>query len=339
MATVRLADAIIPEVYLSYRAVDNVETNAFVQAGIAVTNETLSSAFNGGGKLVTIPFWKDLDPDIEPNYSSDDPDVKSVPNKIGSGEQVARTAFLNQSYSAMNLVAELAGSNPMQRIRNRFGAYWSGAFQRRILAICTGMYNENVASHGSDMVVDISIADGANATDANVFSRSAFINAAFTMGDRFNSIRTIAVHSIVAKRMVDNDDIVFIPDSQGALTIPTFLGKRIVIDDMMPVVAGGTSGFVYTSIMFAEGAIGYGEGSPLKPVATESDEAAGNGAGDETIWERKTWIIHPLGYKWNEATVTAPGLSPTLANLRLAANWTRVLDRKLVPVSFLRTNG
>lgn len=345
MAQVQLADAIIPAVYQSYGAVNSPELTAFVQSGVAVSNEQINANATEGGKLVHLPFWKDLDPTIEPNYTTDNPGDISTPQKIASAEQIARVAQINQSWSAMDLVKELAGSNPMERIKQRTDAYWARAFQTRCLAIAVGLFNNNVANDGGDMVNDISTQDGNNAVDANLFSRKALTGALFTLGDHFGNLVAIAVHSLVYKRMVDNDDISFerpsAPDPQIPIEkqmIPYFLGKRVIIDDQMPVLAGGVSGFRFVSVLFGDAMFGYGTGNPLVPVETFRDPSKGNGGGVETLYERKTWVIHPFGHKWTENTVTNT-FSPNLADLKLAANWNRVIQRKNVPIAFLVTNG
>ncbi len=49
------------------------------------------------------------------------------------------------------------------------------------------------------------------------------------------------------------------------------------------------------------------------------------------------WLIHPFGHKWNESSI---GLySPTQAELKESAQWTRVVPRKNIPLAFLKTNG
>lgn len=342
MATVRLVDAVIPEVYTSYTAVDIPELTAFYNSGVIVRDGLLDSTANSGGITVNIPFWNDINPDEEPTYSTDDPAQFAVPGKINSGTMVARVAQMNKSFSAMDLVSELAGSNPMQRIRNRFGTYWVRQWQRRLVATTVGVAAANIANNGGDMTVNIAIEDGAAATAANVFSRAAFVNACFTLGDHVDSIRAIAVHSMVYKRMTDNDDIEFIPDSSGKLTVPTYMGRPVIVDDGMPVVAGTTSGFKYTSVLFGAAAMGFGVGSPLVPAETDRVMLAGNGGGQEIILERKTWLIHPGGHVWNEPVspaVLAGGQSPNLADLRTAARWTRVVPRKNLSLAFLITNG
>lgn len=345
MASVLLSDAIIPAVYMSYTAIDNPELTAFFQSGVAVRNALLDNAFSGGGTTVHVPFWKDLDPTVEPNYSTDNPADVATPNKIVAGEMLARVANMNQGYSAADLVAELAGSNPMQRIRNRFGTYWTRQWQRRLIATVQGVLAKNILTYASDMVQSVALETTVGVTAANLFSRANFTAAAFTMGDHFEAIMAIAVHSVVYKRMVDNDDITFerpstvdpnIPISAGG-NVPYFLGKRVVVDDTLPVIAGTTSGFKYTSVLFGEGVIGYGENNPLVAGEVYRRPDQGNGGGVEQIWERKSMIIQPFGHKFVSGSVA--GQSPTLAELKLSANWDRVIERKNVPMAFLITNG
>lgn len=340
MSVTQLSDAVIPAVYTSYQSVNNIELTAFYESGIIVQNSMLNDFASNGGKTFNIPFWKDLDQTVEPNYS-DDTQTNAVAQKLGSGKMVARTSELNQTWSAADLVSELAGSDPMKRIAERTNVYWSRQWQRRLLATAKGILAENIATGSAgtvgDMLLDISRVDGLNATDANLFGRTAFTGAVFTLGDQFGLVTGIAVHSIVYKRMVDNDDIEFIKDSTGTVDIAIYMGKRVIVDDSMPVVAGGTNGFVYTSIIFGAGAFGYGVGKPRVPVEVWREPLKGSGGGIETLIERKTWLIHPFGYVWNDTTVA--GQSPSFAELGLAVNWTRAIARKNIPLAFVKTNG
>lgn len=338
MALVQLADVIVPAVYETYSAVDSPETTLFFQSGVAVTNEALLSAFDGGGNIATLPFWNDLDDSAEPNYSTDSPTDVAVPDKVGTGTMITRVADVNKWYSAANLVVDLAGSDPMQQIRNRFGTWWTRQFQHRLIAVCKGIMAGNIASNSGDMVVDVSQQTLVGLTAANLMSGTAFVNALYTLGDKAAEITAIAVHSVVMAQMVKNDMITFFKPSEDMPAIPTFMGKAVTVDDGMPVVAGTTSGFRYTSILFGQGAIGYAEGAPAnKPVELWTQPLQGNGAGVDMIGERKRWILHPFGFQFTSNTVT--GQSPSNANLALAANWSRVVARKSVPMTFLITNG
>jgi len=345
MAVTRLSDAVIPAVYAAYQAEDSPENTAFFESGVVVRSELLDQKANIGGQEIQIPFWRDLDASVEPNASNDDPADMAAPGKLGSGVQRARIGYFNQGYSAADLVTELAGSSPMQRIRNRFGTYWKKQWQKRVISSALGVLADNVANDNGDMVYDGSAA---------LWSRKAFTSAVFTLGDAFGKLSAIAVHSLAYKQMVDADDIDFVPDSEGKLTIPTFMGQRIIVDDEMPAVAAGDPSVITTTaVLFGAGAFGYGEGSPEVPVEVERQARAGNGGGVETLWERKTWLLHPFGFQFTGADITNRAntngrtgaatsedeFTPLLADLRKAANWNRVVSRKNVPLAFLKIKG
>ncbi|MAH32266.1 MAG: phage coat protein [Marinobacter sp.] len=341
MATTQLADVFVPEVYASYTAVNGPEKTAFFESGVAVRNPALGNLFGNGGRVAELPFWKDLDASDEPNYGTDNPADVAVPAKVTTGVQIARLASLNQGYSSADLTAELAGQDPMQQVRNRFGTYWMRQWQRRVIASLQGVLADNVANDSGDMRNNIAAATNAGVAAGTLFSRAAFTTAAFTSGDHYDDYVAIAVHSVVYKRMVDNDDIEFIPDSQGTMTA-TFMGRRVIVDDGLPFTAAAGSGgtdaaATYTSFLFGAGLIGYDESTPKTPVELEREASQGNGAGVETLWERKSWVIHPLGTAFTSTTLTNG--NATLAQLRLAGNWNRVVERKNIPFAALVTNG
>lgn len=338
MATFRLTDGIEPAVFLDYMAQDSVEKTAFWQSGVVATNPLLTTKANTGGRIVDVPFWKDL-ANTEPNISDDDPTVLSSPDKIDTGKQIARIAYLNKSWSATDLASEIVGANAMQRIASKVSNYWNRAYQRRLLSMTRGLYLDNIAANGGDMVHNAARTTSGVAAAENGFTTSNFTRAAFTLGDAFENTGAIAMHSVIYNRVVDNNinDIVFIQDSNGQLTIPTYMGRRIIIDDGMPAVLNATSGLLeYTSVLFGAGAIGYGEGSPEHPVAVGREEAQGNGAGVEILYSRKTLLMHPMGYAFTSAAVA--GMSPTVAELQTVTNWTRVYERKATSIAFLVTN-
>ncbi len=336
MSTTRLTDVIIPEVYLTYEAENDPILSAFVQSGVVVKSPLLDGLATNGGETFNIPFWKDLDSTVEANLSSSDPAVVATAQKILAGKQIGRKVLLNQWYSNADIASELAGDSANQHVRNRFGTYWLRQWQTKIISASNGIMADNVANDSGDMVVDVAVEAIGSQTASTKFSRSNFTSAVFTMGDAGQALSAIAVHSAVYKQMVDSDDIDFIPDSMGKLTIPTYMGLRVIQDDGMTVTAGSTSGFKYTSVIFGAGAFGYGDGNPEVPVETKREGLQGNGGGVEYIGERKTWVMHPFGYQ----TLTTPSAEGGFTNAELATAgvWDRVVDRKSVPMAFLVTN-
>lgn len=337
MATVRLTDVIVPTVYASYGEVNSPELTAFLSSGIVQMDARLNSYAQGPSSTGTMPYWKDLDQTIEQNYSNDDPADLASPQKISTAQMSYRTSYLNQGWSSMDLVAELLSSDPMRQIRARTSTYWLRRLQRRIIAIARGVLNENLAMNAGDMVIDISLQTTVGVSDANKVSDIAIINAAYTMGDQAGGFAAIGVHSMVMANLVKQNDIEQVRNSDGTLQFQSYKGMRVIVDDSLPVIPGTTSGVRYVTVLFGRGFIGMGVGSPQVPFEVDRVPEAGNGGGQETLWERKTWLLHPLGHNWVEGTLTE--FSPTDADLQLAAHWERKFDRKQTPIAFLITNG
>lgn len=341
--TTRLVDSIIPTLFDSYTNEDTVELTAFADSGVVQTGDIINRMVANGGGAITLPFWNDLDSTDEPNYSNDDPTDMATPDKLTSGEMSARVAFLNNGWAAADLVQELAGSDPNRRIASRVDAYWARQWQKRLLNTTVGLYNDNVANNGGDMVVDITAET--NPAD-QVFNAEAFIDTAYTMGDRVGGMNVLAIHSVIAKRMAKNDLIETIRDSEGNVLYYAYKGARLVMDDSMPTFGTGADR-KYLSVMFGPGSIISGFGSPRVPTEPHREPRAGHGGGTEELWTRRTWLIHPKGYKFTGAKLTGnatddaglPWKNANWSDLRDATNWERILDRKKVNMAFLVTKG
>lgn len=105
----------------------------------------------------------------------------------------------------------------------------------------------------------------------------------------------------------------------------------VILDDSLTPAAG-----IYTSILFGPAAVGFGVSEPRTGYGTELHRipSSGNGGGQSVLHSRFDVAIHPLGFAFAAANVA--GVSPTQAELALAANWTRAYSqRKSVPLAFL----
>jgi hypothetical protein len=325
MPVTQLADVIVPSEFTDYVVQNTMEASALVQSGIVVRKGVMEDQLRAGADSFSVPFWNDLGND-EADIVSDDPNQLAVPRKITAQKQVVRKSYLHASWSAMNLASELSSDNALARIQDRVTAYWTRQVQRRLIATLNGILADNVANDGGDMVLDISTLTG----NAVLFSAAAVIDAAGTMGDRMGEVAGIAVHSDTYRRMLRNDSVQTIPDSQGR-PINTFRGMAVIVDDLMPKV-----GDVYTSVLFTPGAIGWGMSAPRIAPGTEIENkpAAGNGGGQQILHSRVTLAVHPSGFQWSEGAVADE--SPTIAELADPLNWQRVVERAAVGLAFLK---
>jgi len=323
MATVstRLSDIFVADYYQTIVPVNSPEKTAVYDSGIITPVPALDDIAKNGQGTSTISYWQDLDADEDPNITTDDPDQIGLVGKATQGNMRARTLYLNKAYGVSDLTSELSNSDPMTHIRNRFGTYWTRRWQRYVLGASRGIIAENIANDDGDMVI----------TESGSLAES-FQDAAFTAGDAAEQFSAIGVHSTIMNRMVKNDLIEYLKDSTGRITIPTYLGKPIFMDDSLKYVDGS-----FMSLFFGSGAFGYGVGTPHTPVELQRKPDGGNGGGAEILWERKTYIIQPAGFSW--IGEDDPNLTPTAAQMATASNWERVFERKQVPFAAVLSAG
>ncbi len=330
-------------VLASYMTEEPVEKTAFFQSGILAPTPYATQIANGPSNIANIPVWKSIDASIEPNYSNDVYEDIATPRAINTTDMMARVAYLNEGFGQADLTVELTSQNPLQPVANRLDNFWQRQAQRRLLATALGLYNDNAAATDAyhtqnDMIIDVSATSG--------FDTGAFIDATQTMGDALMGnggqvLGVIAMHSFVYGQARKQQLIDFVRDADNNTMFATFQGYRVVVDDQMTVVGTGAER-KFISVIFGQGAIGYGEGTPTTPLAYERDEARGNGGGVEVLWTRKTWLLHPFGYSFTSAVITGNGTetvarSASWQDLANATNWNRVFERKHIPIAFLVT--
>jgi hypothetical protein len=335
MAVVQLADIYNPLTFARREQEAQVELNAFLASGIMVTDPRVSQQASVGGNKGELPFFKPLGTQ-EPNYSDDVPTNVSTPNKVTSAKMDWRLASQNQSWSTMDLAIELSLIDPVGAITGRQGAYWATINERRLISSSLGVLADNVANNASDMVVSVATDAVLPVLAAEKISAEVIIDARQTAGDHKGGFAAIAMHSVVHAELEKQQLIVDIRDADNNTLFQVYNNMRVVLDDSLPAIAG-TNRITYTSVLFGTGAWINGEGRTETPSEMDRTPAAGNGGGQNTIYSRRADIIHPLGFSFTGASVA--GQSATLAELADDANWTRVWERKNVPMAFIQTNG
>lgn len=346
MATVRLADVIIPEFYHNYVVAESAEKTALVQAGVIERSSQLDSALAGGGTLFNLPFWNDLKNEEE-NISSDDSTTNSTPKKITANKEVQVRLARNQSWSAMELSGQLAGSDPIAAVLTRIATYWRKRQQAAFVATMAGLFAQNdTATNANHTQYDLThdIKGTAFANGVTTFSAKAFNDAILTIGDAMADLSAIMVNSVVFTQMKNNDLIKYVPESEiiGVASqqyngqVPTFQGRLVIMDDAVPVRTG-----VAETWIFGRGAVKMGLWTPPGQEGFEYDRkpSAGNGAGEEVVHSRLHMCIHPTGHAWNVASAGAgPSNANTAGNLAHADSWKRVFpERKQIKIARLIT--
>ncbi len=309
-----IADVIVPEVFNPYVIQRTAELSAFYQSGIIARTPELDRLASSGGKLINMPFWEDLDGDDE---VISDTDALTV-GKIEAGQDVAALLTRGKAWSVNDLAKALSGDDPMAAIGNLVADYWARRFQVILIKTLDGIFG-NTATGMDYNKHDIS--GTPTAKDADVISAKTAVDAIYKLGDNANKLTGFAMHSATVAKLAKDDLIEYIKPSEGEPEVPYFLGKRVVVDDGLPVSNG-----VYTTYIFGQGAFGWGEGGAPKPTETGRDILA----GDDILVSRRHFILHPRGVAFKNASVA--GATPSNTELANYANWERVYEPKNVRI-------
>jgi len=276
-----------------------------------------------------MPFWKDL---TAARQLLSDSAALSV-NKITSDQDISRIHNDAQVWGVNHLAKVVSGDDPMQAIVDLVGNYWARTDEGLVVSCLKGIFAAGSMA-GNRLAIASETVAGQSATTR--LNGSTFVDATVKLGDRGDRLTAVAMHSATEAALRKLDLIDFIPDSEGKPQIKTFQGRRVIVDDNLPVRAGTTDGLVYTTYLFGAGAFAKGaaplDGTPLQGgFGTEGVEIGRVPLESDTfLINRRRHILHPRGVKFNSAAVV--GDSPTNAELENGANWTRVFENKNVRI-------
>lgn len=324
MAYTQVADVIVPEVFLPYTIQRTAELSELVTAGIINADGEFATLASNGGQTANMPFWTDLAGDDQ--VLSDSADLTT--KKIGTSRDVSIINLRGDAWKTNDLAKLLSGDDPMMAIGDLVAAYWARKTQTTTLSVLDGVFS--IASMAGSILALHATSGTPGAT--NYLTGKTFLQALQKMGDSKDKLTAVIMHSATETALATQDLIDFIPDSDGKPTIKVFMGKRVIVDDGMPVeVINGAN--VYTTYMFGMGALAMGVSTNDEPAegghGTWQLEFAREALGGNSIMiNRRRFILHPRGVKWLGASMA--GLAPTNAELATAANWLRVYEQKNV---------
>lgn len=294
-----------------------MEKSALIQSGIVQRTAQFDQLASGPNFLVNMPFWHDL-ANTESQVMKDEGEMEV--NKITAGLEIARKHGRVNAWGANGLSAYLSGDDPMGRIAELVANYWQRDMQRTLLATLSGVFK---SSSMSVKVFDVS------GDPDGILGMDTFIDALQLMGDAKETLTGVMMHSAVEAELRKQDLIEYLPQSEQGLQIPTFAGKRVIVDDAMEYDPATNTATMY---IFGEGAIALGIGSHPRIVATEVDRNPLSYSGEETLINRRIFILHPRGVSWQEPSGGLANEFPTNSELNVGVRWVRVYEPKAIPI-------
>lgn len=321
-----LQDVIVPELFNPYVINRIMELSALLQCGIIANNSEFDALASQSAPTVNMPFFEDLTGESEQVIEGKD----LTDNKISSNKDVAAIIRRAKMWSATDLSAALAGSDPMAAIATLVAQFWARDMQKELIAILNGIFG-TIPAGGSGTpptktrlesnLLDISGKSGAAAN----WSGSAFIDAEQKLGDAKAQLTGICMHS-ATEAYLKKQNLIDTVQPSNDVAFGTYQGKRVIVDDGCPVASG-----VYTTYLFGNGAVALGNGNPVGFVPTETDRAKRKGSGVDYLINRRTSILHPRGVAFTSASV-AKTEGPSRTELADPKNWNPVYESKQIRI-------
>lgn len=321
-----LQDVIVPELFNPYVINRTMELSALLQCGIITNNSEFDALASQAAPTVNMPFFEDLTGESEQVIEGGD----LTDNKISSSKDVAAIIRRAKMWSATDLSAALAGSDPMAAIATLVAQFWARDMQKELIAVLNGIFG-TVPAGGSGTppaetrlesnLLDISGKSGAAAN----WSGSAFIDAEQKLGDAKAQLTGVCMHS-ATEAYLKKQNLIDTVQPSNDVAFGTYQGKRVIVDDGCPVASG-----VYTTYLFGNGAVALGNGNPVGFVPTETDRAKRKGSGVDYLINRRTSILHPRGIAFTSASVVKTE-GPSRTELADPKNWNPVYEPKQIRI-------
>lgn len=306
MASTKVSDIIVPEIFNPYLIQETTTKNAFISSGIATSDASVNIV--AGGKTVNIPFFKRVTGTPE---LLDDSGSLTI-NKITTDKDIAAIHARGIAFGSNDLAKLFAGADPMAAISAQLSDVWATEFQTVALKTLEGVFGL------------ATMADSVNDQSANVLTADIMADSMFLLGDSYNKITAVAFHSAVLAKLKKLELVDWVQPSDMSLGYYTYMEKRVIVDDGLAPTAG-----VYPVYFFGAGALAYNENTTLATVEADRDILT----GEDILASRRIFTMHPRGVRW---IGTPAGQTPSNTELATSTNWALADDRKNVAIALLK---
>lgn len=324
--------------------IPNLKRNELIRSGALRQRSELGAMFSeqSGGFYGTVPMFAP----IGGNALNYDGSTDITADETGSFSQSMIVVGRAKAWVENDFSADVAGTDFMDSVAVQVADYWDAVDQKTILSILRGVFamkgkeNEKfVNGHTTDIT-----ADGDGTVDASTLN-SAIQKACGDSKDKFS---LVFMHSAVATNLENLNLIERLKytDENGIqrdLSLGTWCGRTVFVDDSMPTEDDGEGNTLYTTYILGNGSFDYADIGASVPYAMDRDESK-NG-GRTTLYSRQRKIFAPYGISFTKVSLAT--LSPTDEELEKAENWeivknadgTAVIDHKAIPIARIISRG
>ena len=321
------------------------QQSAFYTSGILAADGRLN---NITGTRVELPFFAPLNYTEERVDSSDTWGINQsgyyTSQKTKASTQYGTITTRGAMFAADDLHTYETGEDALANIRSQLARDMARKKNQKLISQVWGLVSADGAILGDTHVCDVSICQG-TVTLANTLSPTSVTGAKYLLGERANTVNTIAVHPDVAAWLETANMLTYtnVSDPSNAASaiwggggiglsstqVALFAGLRVVVDEQLPVVCNDGGPAQYHCYLFGGGVMRTGQQFPML-IETERNIASLQDVFAVTYSD----ITHVMGTSW-----AAPYDNPTNEQLRDPSNYQLAYcDPRLIPLVSLVVN-
>lgn len=329
MAATKIADVIVPEVLSGMASAEISNFLDFEKTGL-LTSDYNNVDIREGGHFAEVRFYNQLDESTGDEVVTDDTSL--TPEKITTGKDIGVVCHRGKAWGSRDLASILSGDDPQKEISKQIGSYWA----KRIKAACISVLNGNFAATGplgtgatNPHTLSVGVTSGTPVTFTHVHA----IQTMGLLGDAMNDFDVMIMHSKVYRDLVEakltSFSLGFNPGNVNLSGNDSYLGKKIIISDSVPVDVSTPTYPIYTTYFAKKGCMYLGR---QRDLMTETDRDIL--AFEDVISTSIHFVPHIKLCKWNVTDT-----NPTNAQLATATNWASVAnDHKFIGLAALLSN-
>jgi hypothetical protein len=321
-----LSNLIVKPQFLDYTAERIFEQSAFVQSGVVQRNAALDA--RSGGTRVRVPLLDAINPTEEVITSGNSWGTSGAgyltSQNVTADEQIMTILHRGFQYATDDLSRLGSAADPLGHVANQLAAAIAKKKTGTLLAQLGGLFG-NIAGSGVLGANTFDATGTTTATSANYLSAANVVKAKNKLGERGSELTAIAMHSNVAAYL-EETGYLQVQVSGGSLSSAsgltgvsynTFAGLRVIVDDQIGVISGGTATHLnkYPVYLFGAGVVAEGVQQDLR-VETDRNKSS----FQDLLIVDMHYGYHVLGTKW-----AAAGDNPTNAastgNLGATGSW------------------
>ena len=330
--------------FLAYTSERIFEMSAFINSGVVMQNSALDA--RAGGTRVRVPFFDPINPTEETitsgnNWGTSGAGYLTSQNVLAA-EQIMTILHRGFQYATDDLSRLGSGADPLMHVRDQLAAAINKKKTGTLLAQLNGLFG-NISGSGVLGANTLDVTGTTTAVAANYLTAANVIKAKNKLGERGSELTAIAMHSNVASYLeetgymqvqVSGSNVSAAPGLQG-VSYNTFAGLRVIVDDQIGVISGGTTGNLnkYPVYLFGAGVVAEGCQQELR-IETDRNKSS---------FQDLLIVDYHCGYHINGTKWAAAGDNPTNAsttgNLANAGSWNLAYTNvKNVPLVRLLVN-